>query len=84
MTDSNLTRFALVKEATRNTTPTNPVFQIMPATGITLTDNNQTVVSDEIRSDRMSSGEILVGRAGGEHRRQAIVPKWATSLGGSS
>jgi hypothetical protein len=66
MTDSNRTRFALVKEATRNTTPSNPIFQIMRATGITLTDNNQTVVSDEIRSDRMTSGEILVGRAGGE------------------
>jgi hypothetical protein len=66
MTDSNRTRLALVKEATRNTTPTNPIFQTMRATGITLTDNNQTVVSDEIRSDRMSSGEILVGRAGGE------------------
>jgi hypothetical protein len=66
MTDSNRTRLALVKEATRNTTPTNPIFQTMRVTGITLTDNNQTVVSDEIRSDRMSSGEILVGRAGGE------------------
>ena len=45
MTDSNLTRFALVKEATRNTTPANPIFQIMRATGITLTDNNQTVAN---------------------------------------
>jgi hypothetical protein len=66
MTDSNRTRLALVKEATRNTMPASPVFQTMRVTGITLTDNNQTVVCDEIRSDRMSSGEILVGRAGGE------------------
>jgi len=50
MTDSNRTRLALVKEATRNTTPTNPIFQTMRVTGITLTDNNQTVVSDEIPS----------------------------------
>jgi hypothetical protein len=66
MTDSNLTRFALIKEATRNTTPSNPAFQVMRATGITLTENNQTVVSDEIRSDRMSGPEILVGRSGAE------------------
>jgi len=66
MTDSNLTRFALIKEATRNTTPSNPTFQIMRDTGVTLTDNNQTVVSDEIRSDRMSGPEILVGRSGAE------------------
>jgi Phage tail tube protein len=66
MTDSNRTRLALVKETTRNTTPSNPIFQTMRVTGITLGDTNQTVVSDEIRSDRMSSGEILVGRAGGE------------------
>jgi Ca2+-binding RTX toxin-like protein len=66
MTDSNLTRCALVKEATRNTTPSNPIFQVMRATAISLTDNNQTVVSDEIRSDRMAGPEILVGRGGGE------------------
>jgi hypothetical protein len=44
MTDSNRTRFALVKEATRNTTPTNPIFQTMRVTGITLTDNKGQAV----------------------------------------
>lgn len=63
MTDSNLVRFSMVKEAVRNTTPASPAMQIMRTTGITLTDANQTVQSDEIRSDRLTGPDILVGRS---------------------
>jgi hypothetical protein len=44
MTDSNRTRLALVKEATRNTTPTNPIFLTMRVTGITLGDTTDPVI----------------------------------------
>lgn len=62
MTDSNRVRFAMVKEATHNVTPTNPVMQIMRVESISLSESNKTVTSDQIKSSRLSNAAILTGR----------------------
>ncbi|MDF1685361.1 MAG: phage tail tube protein [Parvibaculaceae bacterium] len=46
------TRLAYIAEVTANTTPSSPAFQILRATGEALRHSKQTVVSNEIRSDR--------------------------------
>ena len=61
MTDSSLTRFALVSEATVNTTPASPAMQIMRVTSIGLGLQNKTATSEQIDASRMGSDQILTG-----------------------
>ncbi len=61
MTDSSLVRFALVNEATVNTTPASPVMQIMRVTSIGIGLQNKTAQSEQIDSSRMASDQILTG-----------------------
>lgn len=61
MSDSNRTQVAVVEEATFNTIPATPRFELLRVTGEGLTYDPQTVVSDELRSDRQVSDLIRVG-----------------------
>lgn len=61
MTDSSSVRVSYVKEATKNTTPSNPTMQILRLTDFSLGTQNKTVVSEQIDSSRMASDQILTG-----------------------
>jgi hypothetical protein len=64
---TNRVAIAKVRETTFGVTPVNPVFKAIRETSSSLAVNPQTVVSNEIRSDRQVSDLILVGvQAGGD------------------
>ena len=68
MSDTNRVQIGLVEEATLGTTPATPAFQALRITNApSLAFEPNTVVSEEIRSDRQITDLILVGaEAGGE------------------
>lgn len=61
MTDSNRLQLSVVKEVTLGTTPTTPRMRAARITGESLSYQPQSVVSDELRTDRMNADPILVG-----------------------
>lgn len=64
---TNRTKLSKVREATFGVTPATPAFKEVRNTSSSLNANPQTVVSNEIRSDRQVSDLILVGlQAGGD------------------
>lgn len=64
---SNRVKIAKVREATFGVTPATPAFKAVRQTSSGLALNPQTVVSNEIRSDRQVADVILVGyQAGGD------------------
>lgn len=60
MSDTNRAQLAFVKEVTYGVTP-NSALQIMRQSGETLGQDTQTVVSNEIRSDRQIPNIVRVG-----------------------
>ena len=73
---TNRVKLSKVRESTFGVTPTSPVFKTQRQTSSSLALNPQTVVSNEIRSDRQVTDLILVGlQAGGDVRdcQQGIV-----------
>ncbi|MBP2229665.1 hypothetical protein J2847_002964 [Azospirillum agricola] len=65
MTSSNRVRLAGVAEATYGTTPTTPRMRRQRTTSIGLTFKADSVESDDIRDDRMSSDPAIVGQTNG-------------------
>src|SRR5258706_6641244 len=64
---TNRVKIAKVREATFGVTPATPAFKAIRQTSSSLALNPQTVVSNEIRSDRQVTDLILVGyQAGGD------------------
>lgn len=64
---TNRTKLSKVREAIFGVTPANPAFKDVRNTSSSLNANPQTVISNEIRSDRQVSDLILVGlQAGGD------------------
>ena len=55
LADSNLGRVAFIAESTFGTTPATPNMQILRVTSFDVGATKETVVSDEVRSDRMIS-----------------------------
>jgi hypothetical protein len=68
MSDTNRVAIGIVKESTFGEVPSNPAFQSLRITGTpNLAYEPQTMVSNEIRSDRQVADLILVGaQAGGD------------------
>lgn len=58
---SNRTALRYIREVTFGTTPATPAFNELRYTGESLNYNIQNIVSNEIRSDRMTSALIQVG-----------------------
>jgi hypothetical protein len=59
---ANTTRVAIIEEATWGTTPATPAFETLRLTSESLTNNRETIVSNELRgSDRNVSDSIPVG-----------------------
>ena len=58
---SNQTAVRYVEETTFGATPSTPAFQEVRYTGESLNHNIETVTSDEIRADRMTSDLVQVG-----------------------
>ena len=52
MADGSRHSLGFVAEVTDNTTPTSPVFQLLRNAGVTLALNKDSLMSEEIRSDR--------------------------------
>lgn len=90
---TNRVKISTVRETTFNTTPTSPGFKTRRVTSHGLAAAPQTVVSQEIRSDRQVTDLILVGRqAGGsvggeisfkvmdEDWEEALQSTWSTAL----
>ena len=63
MTDSSQTRLAYIEESTWGTTPATPTMLEMRFTGESITPNIETIVSDEIRSDRNVTDLIQTGQS---------------------
>lgn len=63
--DSNRARISAVAEVTHGTTPTGPTMQILRVTSSDLTVTKETVVSDELRSDRMVADMSEVAASSG-------------------
>lgn len=64
---TNRVKLSKVREVTFGITPTSPVFKTQRQTSSSLALNPQTVVSNEIRSDRQVTDLVLVGlQAGGD------------------
>lgn len=64
---TNRTKLSKVREATFGVTPATPAFKEVRNTSSSLNANPQTVVTNEIRSDRQVTDLILVGQqAGGD------------------
>jgi hypothetical protein len=59
--DSNRGRYAIVAETVPGTTPTTPAMQTLRVTGADFGATKETVVSNEVRSDRMTSALMEVG-----------------------
>lgn len=55
LADSNLGRVAFIAESTFGTTPASPNMQILRVTSFDVGATKETVISDEVRSDRMVS-----------------------------
>jgi hypothetical protein len=66
LADTNSGRISIIAESTFGTTPATPTLQILRATSFDLGAQKETVVSDEIRSDRMVStvAEVAAMSAG--------------------
>jgi hypothetical protein len=65
MSDTNRVAVGIVEESTRGTTPATPSIQALRVTSAGLAFTPNTVVSDEIRSDRQITDLILVGAESG-------------------
>ncbi len=64
---TNRTKLSKVRESTYGVTPTSPGFTTVRNTSSSLNANPQTIVSNEIRSDRQVADLILVGfQSGGD------------------
>lgn len=63
--DSNFGRVAFVPEVTFGTTPATPTLQVARITSSDFAAQKETVVSDELRSDRMVSDVIEVAATSG-------------------
>lgn len=61
MSSSNLVRVAFIKESTYGTTPGSGNFSTARFTSESLSGTPQTVESQQIRTDRMSSGQVVTG-----------------------
>ena len=68
MSDANRVAIGIVQESTFGVTPSNPAFQSLRITGTpNLAYEPQTIVSNEIKSDRQIADLVLVGaQAGGD------------------
>ena len=67
MSSSNLVRLAFIPEVTYGVTPGAGNFTTARFTSEGLSGTPQTVESQQIRTDRMSSGQVVVGlEVGGE------------------
>ena len=61
MSSSNLVRIAFIEESTYGVTPAAGNFETARFTSETLSGSPDTVESKQLRSDRMSSGQIVTG-----------------------
>lgn len=61
MSDANYTEIAFVEEATYGITPDDSNLRLLRLTGESLAHTKETVVSQELRSDRQRSDLVLVG-----------------------
>ncbi len=61
MSSSNLVRLAFIKESTYGVTPGSGNFSTARFTSEALSGTPNTVESQQIRTDRMSSGQVVVG-----------------------
>lgn len=62
--DASETRVAYIEEVTFGTTPATPTFLVTRVTGETLIGDQQTVVSNELRSDAEVADLVKVGESG--------------------
>lgn len=58
---ADLSQLAIVEEVTYNTTPSNPVFKIVPFSSESLTYTPRTVTSGNINGNRQTTDSALVG-----------------------
>jgi hypothetical protein len=85
---TNRTALAKVRESTFGVTPDNPAFKAIRNTSSSLNANPQTVITNEIRSDRQVTDLILVGQqasgdVGGELSFEAFDDDFEEALQGT-
>lgn len=67
MASADLTRLAIVREATPGVTPANPAFQLLRATSESLSYTAETALSNELNPDRQVTDVIVTGgQSGGD------------------
>jgi len=67
MASADLTRVAIVREATPGVTPANPAFQLLRITSESLTYTAETALSNELNENRMVTDVIVTGgQSGGD------------------